>query len=131
MEAGTGRAKEGLELWHVLMTPAVAGYQNSSISICSFSQNRDSRLTEVVQSGDTDCCQLFCGSKRANRQSEQLRRCDEDFSTSWRPHPLQHCKESWPGCLDVCILVPECRRDHWGTHIWVPESVTTDKLNQF
>lgn len=31
VEASTGRTKEESELRHVLMTPAVAGYQNCSI----------------------------------------------------------------------------------------------------
>lgn len=42
VEASTSRAKERLELGHILMTSIVAGYQNSSVSICSFSQHRDS-----------------------------------------------------------------------------------------
>lgn len=42
VEASTGRAKEGLELRHMPMTSIVAGYQNSRISLCSFSQHRQS-----------------------------------------------------------------------------------------
>lgn len=88
----------------------------------------------MLHSEDSDCCQLFYGSKGANWQSEkQAMRCDEDLSTR---HILQHCKEYSPGCVDIWILVPECRRKHWAYILWClrvcgDENMTTDKLNKF